>query len=63
MNTYDFLRAKAKQCRDFAGYHEGSAADGLNRMANELEAKADELQDDLVSLVDTLHPATGLRPH
>ena len=63
MDTYDFLRAKARQCRDFASYHEGDAADGLRRMADELEAKADELQHALVNLVDTLHPGIGPRAH
>jgi hypothetical protein len=39
----DFLRQKARQCRDMARYHQGEAAAALLQMADELEAKADEV--------------------
>ncbi len=42
----DFLRQKARQCRDMARYHSGEAATALVQMADELEAKADEIARD-----------------
>lgn len=38
-----FLRRKAQQCRDMARYHQGEAAAALIQMADELDAKADEI--------------------
>jgi hypothetical protein len=42
----DFLRQKARQCRDMAHYHTGTAAAALLQMADELDAKADEIAHD-----------------
>ena len=42
----EFLRQKARQCRDMARYHSGEPAAALLQMAGELEAKADEIADD-----------------
>jgi hypothetical protein len=42
----EFLRQKARQCRDMARYHSGEAAAALRQMADELEAKADEIAHD-----------------
>ncbi len=39
-----FLRDKARQCREFAAYHDGAAAEGLTRMATELEARAADIE-------------------
>ena len=63
MDTFDFLRAKARQCRDFARFYDGEAADGLRRMADELEAKAGELEHRLANIVRLLHPGSGPRRH
>lgn len=41
-----FLRQKARQCRDMARYHIGDAAAALLQMADELDAKADEIARD-----------------
>jgi hypothetical protein len=43
-HTHDFLRDKAKQCRDFARYHNGASARQLMTMADELEAQAEALE-------------------
>ena len=40
----DFLRQKARQCREFARYHDGAAAATLLDMADELEAKAADVE-------------------
>ncbi len=42
----EFLRQKARQCRDMARYHSGEPAAALLHMADELDAKADEIADD-----------------
>jgi len=63
MDTFDFLRSKARQCRDFARYHEGDAAEGLCRMAAELDAKADEIEGKLAGLVRLLHPGSAAPRH
>ena len=49
--THDFLRDKAKQCRDFARYHDGAAARQLMIMADELEAQAEALEHIVAGLL------------
>ena len=45
-----FLRDKARQCREFALYHDGAAAEGLTRMAEELEARAAEIEQRMAAV-------------
>lgn len=63
MDTSDFLRIKARQCRDYARYHEGAAADGLRRMAAELDAKADEVEGKPVGPTRRRHPDPAAHRH
>ena len=51
-DTADFLRHKARQCRQFAAYHAGEPAGRLIEMADELDAKARQLEQ-------TLYPAVA----
>jgi hypothetical protein len=60
----DFLRDKAKQCRAFAHYHDGEAAQQLLTMADELEAQAEALEAIVAGLLGgATPPATGARRH
>jgi hypothetical protein len=52
----EFLRLKARQCREFARYHDGAAAAGLLDMADELEAKAADVERRLAILRQRLPP-------
>ncbi len=58
----DFLRAKARQCREFARYHDGEAAAGLLTMADDLEAKAEEVEHAVEALLDPRIDSRGPRP-
>ena len=59
----DFLRQKAHQCREFARYHDGAAAAGLLGMAEELEAKAADVERRLAMLRERLRPSRLQRRH
>jgi hypothetical protein len=52
----EFLRHKARQCREFARYHDGAAAAGLRDMADELDAKATDIERRLAMLRERLGP-------
>jgi hypothetical protein len=47
----DFLRAKARQCREFARREDGPAARDLLDMADDLEAKAEVVEREIRTLL------------
>lgn len=47
-DTAAYLRSRASQCRSFARWHAGSAAEYLTMLAEDFEAKANELDADLM---------------
>ncbi|MBI3517708.1 MAG: hypothetical protein HY060_27045 [Proteobacteria bacterium] len=54
----DFLRATAKQCREFARDHDGATASALMTMADDLEANAELVEREFAALL-----AGPTRPH
>jgi len=63
MDTFAFLRAKARECRDIARLHDDDGAAALRAIADELEAKAVELERLLLGLLGPRHPDPAARPH
>jgi len=58
MEQRDLLRDAARQCRDFARYHDGEAAQRLRTLADELDAKAALLEATVSDLIaSALQPA------
>ena len=57
MEQRDLLRDAARQCRDFARYHDGDAAVRLRTLADELDAKAAVLEAGLTDLLASVPPA------
>jgi hypothetical protein len=58
MEQRDLLRDAARQCRDFARYHDGDAAQHLRALADELDTKAAVLEATVTDLIaSTLQPA------
>jgi len=63
MDTLDFLRIKARQCRDLSGRPDRVDSQDLIRIADELEAKAVELESSLRTLLQLPLSGGAAGPH